>query len=597
MDLPVLTNLFNNSQLKQEFAYLQAYFTTLHREQRLTELEALYQQIIRLLEKRMWANRKPQNKDIERLQALYRELEMLMGRLETRSRHHFVVVIQVADRPGQLEQCLQSLTVQLQTFGYGGKQQENYRRVSCIIADDSRDAQNRQYHRQLTRVFSAQGLQCEYLGLEEQAGLLADLPADLREAIAHITGSAGDRVTSQGDACLVRNICYLRLAQLNRQIQPLLCFFMDTDRALPFINYFYHLDHVFSEKNVQVVTGKVVGEPPVSPTVMIGSLLEDIIAFLQRIILLEPDQACVFHAPVEDMGDDPAAYHDMAEIFGIYRDHEKYAYHCDLQGSHTVLDALAAFSEKLDHFFHGVHPTRAIHYQYQDVRASAQPARTLYTGNYVLRPAVLHWFVPFAGMHLPLAGAALGRLLKQALGASFQAVNAPLLHHPNLSEARQSGEDIADEYQRQFFGDLMLLSIEKLLSAGHDPFSGLSHGEIAGEVQAVQHNLLQKYRQQRTRIRQNLKVLRSLLRLGGVSEDDMPEVDDTQLHLIARRFMTFLDKVENNYSESAESVQRLETQAIQGLFCDRIIDAIEALASDRKSWSATINQVSTGQRH
>ena len=50
---------------------------------------------------------------------------------------------------------------------------------------------------------------------------------------------------------------------------------------IPFINYFYWLDRIFTESDAEVLTGKVVGDPPVTPAVMINTFLDDIIDFLE----------------------------------------------------------------------------------------------------------------------------------------------------------------------------------------------------------------------------------------------------------------------------------------------------------------------------
>ena len=40
------------------------------------------------------------------------------------------------------------------------------------------------------------------------------------------------------------------------------------------------MDGIFNQGKAQVLTGKVVGDPPVSPAVMAGTLLDDVLGFL-----------------------------------------------------------------------------------------------------------------------------------------------------------------------------------------------------------------------------------------------------------------------------------------------------------------------------
>ncbi len=94
------------------------------------------------------------------------------------------------------------------------------------------------------------------------------------------------------------------------------------DRKVDSINYFHQLNQIFSSTDTRLLTGKVVGDPPVSPAVMAGNFLEDVIGFLTDIAQLQPQQACQFHAQEGPRGDD-ASYHDMANLFGF-----KAAKHC-----------------------------------------------------------------------------------------------------------------------------------------------------------------------------------------------------------------------------------------------------------------------------
>ena len=60
-----------------------------------------------------------------------------------------------------------------------------------------------------------------------------------------------------------------------------------TDNKLYAVNYFYYLDRAFADGQVQILTGKVVGDPPVSPSVMAGRFIDDVIMFLSQISRLD----------------------------------------------------------------------------------------------------------------------------------------------------------------------------------------------------------------------------------------------------------------------------------------------------------------------
>jgi hypothetical protein len=122
------------------------------------------------------------------------------------------------------------------------------------------------------------------------------------------------------------------------------------DEAVNGLNYFYYINHIFSNTPTTMLTGKLVGDPPVSPSVMAANFMDDVIAYMKQLADTDPEQDCRFHrvadAPVHD-----AAYHDMARLFGFEQQVQACAYHCPLAGQHNNLACLQTFAEKLNAFF------------------------------------------------------------------------------------------------------------------------------------------------------------------------------------------------------------------------------------------------------
>ncbi len=262
----------------------------------------------------------------------------------------------------------------------------------------------------------------------------------------------------------------------------------DTDRTLYAINYFQRLDQIFSSTDVLVLTGKVVGDPPVSPAVMAGNFLEDVLAFLVEMASLDPREGCGFHAEVRQPGGDDAAYHDMADLFGFKPATAASRYACRITEDHDHARCFADFSIKLNRFFDGEHPTRQTHYIHQALMRSMTPARTVYTGNYVLTAEALQFFIPFATLKLRMAGPVLGRILQARLGPHFVSANLPLLHKRTLERLGRSEfrpgiarvdhlVELSGEFVRQFYGDVMLFTIESLSQRGY-PFEPVSEATV-----------------------------------------------------------------------------------------------------------------------
>ena len=363
------------------------------------------------------------------------------------------------------------------------------------------------------------------------------------------------------------------------------------EKNLHAINYFYHFEHIFREKQIKILTGRVTGNPPVSPTVMIGNFLEDVIAFLQRMVLSDPGQDCYFHDIFRETGGDEA-YHDMAELFGYYPSKKAYDYHCPLESEHTLEDTLIAFSRELDSFFQGEHPTRMIFYQYDIVRNSVQPSRTVYTSNYVFGPDALEYFIPFASLNLRMAGPVLGRILQRELGQDFLIANTPLLHKSILDDVdNETGLiDLSEEYQRQFFGDIMLFSVQKLLE-NHGLGDLTDRKTIADAVFQTRDSIRNRYSRQQYNVMKSLTVLEGLLRLTGVQAVESTDDENHELVKCGQRFLKFVDNVKHNFSAESANYALLQDDELLDEKCEQLVLAIEQYGADRKNWRRLLDEM------
>ena len=193
----------------------------------------------------------------------------------------------------------------------------------------------------------------------------------------------------------MRNITCLKLNELSKEAENLLFHFVDSDqefqvmvrcgaedKELYAINYFYELDRIFSHHAIDILTGKVIGDPPVSPAVMAGTFLDDVIGFVHNMAVTEPHLPCRFHAQACHNEND-AAYHDMADLFGFQPVADAYPYQCSLVGEHDHAACFADFAAKLNQFFHGEHATRKSYFNTEASVTDIKPARTIYSGNYL----------------------------------------------------------------------------------------------------------------------------------------------------------------------------------------------------------------------
>jgi hypothetical protein len=509
---------------------------------------------------------------------------------EGRQRHRFVVVVPVADRPQQLAACLDSLLELCRLYGCGSEAGD---RVTVLIADDSCEADNIQRHKQLAARCNAQGVHTDYFGLEEQQALLGRIQPDRRAALAGVLGEG--RMGHKG-ASAMRNIVYLRLAAMADD--RTLFWFIDSDQTFQVrmntpegerdayaIDYFRELERIFSTTDALVVTGKVVGDPPVSPSVMAANFLADVEAFLHTLAGLDLQDPCCFH--VHSASADDAAYHDMASLFGFAERTEVFNYPCPLHGDHTNADALAHFARQLNGFFHGEHPTRKSRYEHQDALVSLKPARTVYTGNYCFRPEALRYFIPFASLKLRMAGPVLGRLLKQELGKLFVSANLPMLHARTLNagehyefrpgvDRQDDAIDLSGELERQFYGDVMLFTIEKLAALGY-PAQIPDDGQIAQAYDETLQEIARQYAAKREQIDVRLQHLSGLVRAGGRWQE-----------AAGAQFARFLANIERNFGAASSGYAAIEGNA--GARRQEMLRAIGGYPQERNAWETVLAQ-------
>jgi hypothetical protein len=539
-----------------------------------------------------------------------RRYEALIAEQGGDGRHRFLVVIPTADRPRQLRECLASLLELCRLYGYGGRDGNRWRKVAAMIADDSKHAASIQRHRELAAEFSALGLATEYFGLQEQIAVLDRVPGELRERLANVLGRPDREAFHHKGHSVMRNILYLHLHARYAGDALQLFHFADSDqefrvkvggndgdRDVYALDYFRHLDRHFRDQDIELLTGKVVGDPPVSPAVMAGNFLADVQAFLRQAGALAPEAPCPFHDHALRHGD-AAAYHDMAGLFGFTHDPDAYRYRCALPGRHALAACVDDFTRRLARFFDGEHPTRITYFDMDDALYRdgdpVRQARTVYTGNYVIRAAALRRFVPFAPLRLRMSGPTFGRLLQEEIGACFVSANLPMLHKRTEPETGASEFrpgvirdaqriDLSNEFERQFFGDVMLFSIEKLAALGY-PVQAVEEGVISDVLSETAGRMAGLYREKHAQILDGIDAVQAL-------RDDLGRRFDG-LREAWSRLDDFLANLRHNFGPQAAGYRLIADPAHRQRRHAQLLVAIVDYRADRAAWEAALNALS-----
>ncbi len=541
---------------------------------------------------------------LETYQAAFRELEQLIASKGNDDRHSFVIVIPVADRPQHLKTCLDSVLELCRAFAYGGLRDGTYQKISVVIADDTRDADNIAQHQELARHFSQLGIATHHFGLSEQLALMDSLTKVEKSELSRVLGRTKRDAFSHKGQAIMRNIAYLKLSEV--QDARRLIYTIDSDQEFKAkvstaqgdwdvcaVNFFYYLDEIFSRTDALVLTGKVVGDPPVSPSVMAGNFLEDVIGFLREMATSGSHSPCQHHQTSSHSGGE-ASYHDMADLFGFKPASEAYQYRCTLAGTHTDADCFAHFASRLNSFFYGEHPTRISYYRHEDLFQSIQPARTVYAGNYIFRPEGLCYFIPFAPLRLRMSGPTLGRLIKSEIKGRFVSANLPMLHKRTVGDTGQSefrpgihaeihAIELHDEFERQFYGDVMLFSIERLTAMGF-PQHNVPAEVVAATLAAVQADMQQKYNAKHRVILDKLGLLQGML------HDPANWWNQSADHVVAvENFKKFVGNMTHNFGEDSPCYDLINSAANWEKWRAKLHEAVNRYPEDSRAWQKILS--------
>jgi hypothetical protein len=573
-----------------------------------------HEQCYPLLEKALWSDTADFEPLLDCYQSLFREQEALVRQLAASGgvadeRYHYILSIPVADRPSHLRTCLESIYKVCERFGYGGKTAGVYARIKIIIAEDSREEHNIRQHIELAEAYHRKGLQVFHFGQDEQYELLQSIPAEDRHILGNLlTTQPKDRFYLKGQAAN-RNLSVLKCLQLTEDRDRTLYYFVDSDESFCVnrqsrageqsayaLNYFHYIDRIFRTTDTLLLTGKLVGDPPVSPAVMAANFLDDVTAFFARLAKTQGADDCRFHDSMQASSADTASgavYHDMAGLFGFENIHTTFPYRCPLEGKHDHAACLRAFSGRLAAFFFGEHLTRKTFFSYGDGFSELTPARTVYPGNFIVNYEGLKYIIPFGHLRLRMSGPTAGRLIAAEIHDRFASVNLPHLHRrtneQGLSDAfrpgveltasdEQSTIDLANEFERQFFGDLMLFTTETLVTEA-DVLQAFERDSVVKVMENKEHELLALYRQKHE------AILEKAWQLGDLVFNARHWwLDDPELAGALRQVMAFLDNIHRNFSEQSAAWRKIQSAEHRAGRKQQILNALMNYRTERDAW-------------
>jgi hypothetical protein len=593
---------FGTTQLESCIARYQPGGPALTKAEDARALLARYDRCFPLLEQAMWSGAADFHALLGDYQALFREREALIRLHSNDDRHHFILGIPIADRPPHLRACLESILQVCELYAYGGKVNGIWAKIQVVVAEDSRFEANVHRHIELVNEYRAKGLQIVHFGLDEQYELLQSLPADKRQMLGCLlTTQAREKFYLKGQAAN-RNLAYLKFLQLTQNRSRTLYYLIDSDQrlcvsrqtaageeAVYALNYFHYADAIFRNTGTLMLTGKMVGDPPVSPSVMAANFLDDVTAFFTRLATLSSGESCRFHGAQQKPGD--AAYHDMAKLFGYEHKQAALDYACRLSGAHDHVACLTDFASRLNAFFFGEHLTRRTWFEYRKGFTQLSPARTLYPGNTIVNYAGLKYIIPFGHLRLRMSGPTAGRLIAAEIGPRFASFNMPILHQrttaagltddfrPGVTVGQES-IDLANEFERQFFGDLMLFATEELVKRAdvNQPFARETVEAVINQKEA---EMLALYRQKHDAIVAKNRQLNGLVFNSGHWW-----LHSRELAGALDQVRAFIDNIERNFGEHAPAWRQIQSAEHRARRRQQIVEALLDYRAERDAWDS-----------
>ena len=209
----------------------------------------------------------------------------------------------------------------------------------------------------------------------------------------------------------------------------------------------------------------------------------------------------------------------------------------------------------------------------------------------------LNYFIPFASLKLRMAGPTLGRILKTRLKSRFASANLPLLHKRTISDKHadefrtgilrnEDTIDLSEEFIKQFWGDVMLFSVDELTKLGY-PDKEIGLKQITGIVNKTSDNLHKLYMKQQFETHEKMLKLKNYLTDTSFWWNTASSMDEA-----LRKFQLFCSTVERNFGPDSQVMKNLSEQIKSSIYSEKIIQAIRSFHEDEIYWKEALTSVS-----
>ncbi|MFP5419824.1 MAG: hypothetical protein ACLGHA_11820, partial [Gammaproteobacteria bacterium] len=161
-----------------------------------------------------------------------------------------------------------------------------------------------------------------------------------------------------------------------------------------------------------------------------------------------------------------------------------------------------------------------------------------------------------------MSGPTAGRLIQAEIGARFASINLPMLHgrtatadmqtefRPGVERQSDAAIDISDEFERQFFGDLMLFSVVAWLK-GNDLPELTDGARLQPVVDRVEAELLDLYAAKHRAVNDRIAELERWLAAAPHGWQGTPVLD---------KLAAFLRNMRSNFGDASPAWRQIQSQ-------------------------------------
>ena len=189
-----------------------------------------------------------------------------------------------------------------------------------------------------------------------------------------------------------------------------------------------------------------------------------------------------------------------------------------------------------------------------------------------------------------MSGPTAGRLIQAEIGERFASANLPMLHkrttdaedgfRPGVEQQHDAAIDISDEFERQFFGDLMLFSVVEWLK--HYDLAQLTDAErLQQVVDKVEAEMLALYQAKHEAVNAQVQALEQWVQQPQHGWQGTPAL---------AQVLQFLGNIRRNFSDQSLAWQQIQSAEHRAKRKQQMVAALMGYRAEREVWDQLFSE-------